>query len=1139
MAPGRLWKIVLTTGVILGVASLLVLAAGVESSAQEAPTARVEVRVWQHVNNDRDIHISARPEDGSWRTLGTIPLPLEDGLSSTGRYRYGDIALNVPLLFRPPATIEVRVWQDVRDGRSLYISARPREGLWTALGTIALPLRDGFSSDRTFRYGDIALDVPIPLPPVEACADGVAVPEPERNPGLVRDCRVLLGAREILAGSGTPPQWSTDRPIGEWTGITLSSSPPRVTEIHLRGELKGRLPPSLGQLGELRSLLLRDAALIGEIPGELGGLSHLEVLDLSFNELTGPIPVRLASLNNLRTLRLTGNQLTGDIPTELRWLRSLTHLGLSGNRLSGEIPPELATLPYLWNLSLGWNQLTGSIPTELGAIPGLRSLNLSGNRLTGRIPPELGGLAYLTHLDLARNELTGPIPPELGGLTNLIHLFLYDNRLTGEIPRSFDSLPKLRRISLVNNPLTGCISRVLHSKLARLSRDDGTSLGQIDLPLCDVASTLGELEPPHPELAEKCSQAGAVPQPEDNPALVKDCAILLEARTVLAGAATPPNWSANRPIGEREGVELGGVALRVTSLELTTGGLQGRIPAGIARLTELKRLDLAGNALQGGIPAALSALVNLETLRLSGNQLSGEIPGELGHLRYLGELNLYGNRLTGQIPEGLSELENLAPGMGYSRSEPLRLDLRNNRLTGSIPIALAELAKGIRLDLLLTGNRLTGCIPLALGGELSDRAELGLPYCQCPSALLFDREYRPALTVGADGIPFMPQEVTDLAGTYRLSPSLVSDVPSGGRYLLGELMRNEDGDVVVEIEELTSHSRLVINALTGEELSRAVVESPSHCSVSASNLFDQVVRSARVQPLGPPRDPDGVHRLQVFQTVGGGQSYRIDGSNFLVVDVPQGMRLTLEYVRNNRAGLRDEASGSVLALDATTGRILSRRITGGGGERDVGALFDRLAASVREHPAPPSCDNPITAPDCQALLEAKATFGSTRSLNWSALTPVEDWHGVTVSRWTGRVVEVDLFNRGLPGPIPLSLSRLSALERLNLYRNDLTGGIPPELGLLTQLRELNLGENALGGQIPPELGSLANLVTLNLYTAGLVGEIPEELGSLERLDELMVYGNNLEGCIPEGLLRFDFNIHSSNNPNLRRCDGGR
>ncbi len=1130
----------LGNGLLLQVA-LVAVAAGLASAgtavggAQNTTAVSVEVRVWQHVSDDRDIHISARPVDGSWRTLGTIPLPLEDGLSSTGRYRYGDIALHVRPPLRSPVSIEVRVWQDVRDGKSLYVSARPADGLWATLGTIPLPLEDGFSSDRTFRYGDISLSVPLPSPAVDACSNGIVVPEPERNPGLVRDCEVLLGARDILAGSGTAPRWSTDRPIGEWTGINLSSSPPRVTEINLWGELKGRLPPSLGQLDELRSLHLRDAALTGGIPPELAALSHLDYLDLSSNGLTGPIPVGLASLSNLRTLKLGGNQLTGEIPAELRSLQNLTHLNLGGNRLTGEIPTELATIPYLWNLTLGGNQLTGTIPPEFGEFRALRSLHLTGNRLTGKIPPELGGLEYLTHLDLGQNELTGSIPPELGALTNLVHLFLYNNRLTGEIPGSLDSLPMLIRLSLVNNPLTGCISRVLHSKLARLSWDDGTSLGQIDLPLCDVASTLAGLEPPQPGLTDRCSRDGAVPQPEDNPDLVRDCAVLLEARTVLAGAASPPNWSANRPIGDWEGVELGGAPLRVTSLELTSGGLRGRIPAGIARLTELKRLDLADNSLNGGIPAELGALVDLETLRLNGNELSGEIPGDLGHLRYLGELNLFGNRLTGQIPEGLSDLENLSPGMDYSRIEPLLLDLRNNRLTGGIPIAFAELAKGTRLDLRLTGNRLTGCIPLALGGALSDRAALGLTYCQCPSALLFDREYRPALTLGADGIPFMPRQTTDLAGTYRLSPSLVTELPSGGRYLLGELMRNEDGDVAVKIEELTSHSHLIINALTGEELSRSVVESPSHCRVSASNLFDQLVRSARVQPLGPPRDPDGVHRLKVFQTVDGGRSYRIDGSNFLVIDVPRGMRLTLEYVRNNRAGLRDEASGSVLTLDATTGRTLSRRITGADGERDVGSLFDRLAASVREHPAPSSCDDPRTAPDCQALLEAKATFGGSRTLNWSAFTPVEDWQGVTVSRWTGRVVEVGLFSQGLAGPIPLSLSRLSALERLDLYRNDLTGGIPPELGLLTELRELRLGENPLGGGIPPELGSLASLVTLNLYGTGLVGEIPEELGSLESLETLMVYGNNLEGCIPDGLLQFDFNIHSFNNPHLRRC----
>ena len=65
--------------------------------AQSTRTANVEVRVWEDVNDPLRNFISARPEGGSWRTLGTIPLPLDDGVSSSGRFRYGDITLAVPL----------------------------------------------------------------------------------------------------------------------------------------------------------------------------------------------------------------------------------------------------------------------------------------------------------------------------------------------------------------------------------------------------------------------------------------------------------------------------------------------------------------------------------------------------------------------------------------------------------------------------------------------------------------------------------------------------------------------------------------------------------------------------------------------------------------------------------------------------------------------------------------------------------------------------------------------------------------------------------------------------------------------------------------------------------------------------------
>ena len=137
----------------------------VASSAQDQSTATVEVRVWQDVGDELQIYISARPAGGSWATLGTIPLPLDDGVSSTGRFRFGDISVDVPLPGQTePATVEVRVWQDVGDIASVYISARPAGGSWATLGTIPLPLDDGVSSTGRFRYGDISLDVPLPEP---------------------------------------------------------------------------------------------------------------------------------------------------------------------------------------------------------------------------------------------------------------------------------------------------------------------------------------------------------------------------------------------------------------------------------------------------------------------------------------------------------------------------------------------------------------------------------------------------------------------------------------------------------------------------------------------------------------------------------------------------------------------------------------------------------------------------------------------------------------------------------------------------------------------------------------------------------------------------------------------------------------
>ena len=161
---------------IAGALLLLAVAAApgsadAQSEAADAETVRIELRVWQDVDDDRGIAVSARPADGSWRTLGVIPLPLDDGHSSSGHYRYGNITLAVSLRERAtPLNVDIRVWQHVENGRRIYISARPRGGSWATLGTIALPLDDGVSAQLGLRYGDTGIDAPLPEDEVSTLA---------------------------------------------------------------------------------------------------------------------------------------------------------------------------------------------------------------------------------------------------------------------------------------------------------------------------------------------------------------------------------------------------------------------------------------------------------------------------------------------------------------------------------------------------------------------------------------------------------------------------------------------------------------------------------------------------------------------------------------------------------------------------------------------------------------------------------------------------------------------------------------------------------------------------------------------------------------------------------------------------------
>ena len=72
--------------------------------------------------------------------------------------------------------------------------------------------------------------------------------------------------------------WLSDKPLSKWYGVTTEEEEGegRVVQLDLKNnQLRGELPPELGNLSRLTELKLQNNQLSGEIPPELGALSNL------------------------------------------------------------------------------------------------------------------------------------------------------------------------------------------------------------------------------------------------------------------------------------------------------------------------------------------------------------------------------------------------------------------------------------------------------------------------------------------------------------------------------------------------------------------------------------------------------------------------------------------------------------------------------------------------------------------------------------------------------------------------------------------------------------------------------------------------------------------------------------------------
>jgi len=301
---------------------------------------------------------------------------------------------------------------------------------------------------RAFALGLVLFNLGLANGVAQKIGPGTPLREPKDAAVRARERQALIEFYEALGGPDWIERefWGSDRPVGEWHGVTTDAE------------------------GHVVKLTVYDNNLTGQLPGAVSRLEYLQTLHLSFNKISGAMPDKLGECRALQNLWLKGNKITGRLPDSVALLPALEYLDvhaneMSGalpenwntpnlkifraddNRISGALPAQLLSQPLLEHLFLHNNEISGTISNTLG--PNLSILMLGNNKLSGSIPETLGKLKKLTDLRLNRNQLTGTIP-DLTEATSLQVLRLDHNQLIGPIPAGLAK--RLMTFDASNNP---------------------------------------------------------------------------------------------------------------------------------------------------------------------------------------------------------------------------------------------------------------------------------------------------------------------------------------------------------------------------------------------------------------------------------------------------------------------------------------------------------------------------------------------------------------------------------------------------------------------------------------------------------------------------------------------------------------
>jgi Leucine-rich repeat (LRR) protein len=483
--------------------------------------------------------------------------------------------------------------------------------------------------------------------------------------------------------------------VDDWFGITVENN--HVTEINLSyNKLKGEIPPEIGDLSRLTSLLLNNN-----------------------NDITGPIPSEIGNLNNLVNLNLSGNYLNGSICPEIGNLSKLTTLNLRFNGISGVLPSEIGSLSELKYFFINHNKIEGPIPFEMSNLKKLEIFHINANRLgkikdgdtkrePRQIPEDLQELSSLLSFKIGQNYLLfNDIEPifSWSNFDNIIE-FKYElqtglhkdieiNIDPGEtfkltIP-NYVPAPSDRYVwKKDNNVISGANDSVLFLTDVQLEDE-----GFYNCIISNEIATGVNIHINSTTIRVNDIHGAGVPLTE------------YKALVDFYNSNDGENWRKKSnwldtikcTVNEWEGIWV--IDGHVKEISMDTNNVSGSFPRALYKLKNLERLRFFMNNLSGSLPDDIDSLSNLQVLYLSDNKFEGQIPTSLGNLNNLNRFNINNNQLTGSIPESMGGMDNL-----------FSFEVGNNNLSGKIPSSLGNLVQLRILD--LSHNQLVGPLPLEL-----------------------------------------------------------------------------------------------------------------------------------------------------------------------------------------------------------------------------------------------------------------------------------------------------------------------------------------------------------------------------------------------------------------------------------------